>query len=166
MTYLFNTPTNLCTALLVFSLFCFVRLYCYAFVQYCNVKTMQSHGQIGQPSNSYSNQKLKRKRWHHRYSRTLRLCVTLWRAFGGHKKVTNIRRARKEGSLPSYPDLSSMKLKRSGYQNRDACHNLPSGLALHRIKWQDGKLKDNQPRLSLPRIALPNEAKTDGCVGD
>ena len=31
--YLSNTPTNLCMALLNFSLFCFV-LYCYAFVQY------------------------------------------------------------------------------------------------------------------------------------
>ena len=39
-TYLSNTPTNLCMALLNFSLFCFV-LYCYAFVQYCNVKTIQ-----------------------------------------------------------------------------------------------------------------------------
>ena len=38
--YLSNTPTNLCMALLNFSLFCFV-LYCYAFVQYCNVKTIQ-----------------------------------------------------------------------------------------------------------------------------
>ena len=32
--------TNLCMALLTFSLFCFV-LYCYAFVQYCNVNTIQ-----------------------------------------------------------------------------------------------------------------------------
>ena len=40
VTYLFNTPTNLCMALLNFSLFCFV-LYCYAFVQYCNVKTIK-----------------------------------------------------------------------------------------------------------------------------
>ena len=38
--YLSNTPTNLCMALLTFSLFCFV-LYCYAFVQYCNVNTIQ-----------------------------------------------------------------------------------------------------------------------------
>ena len=38
--YLSNTPTNLCMLLLNFSLFCFV-LYCYAFVQYCNVKTIQ-----------------------------------------------------------------------------------------------------------------------------
>ena len=35
--YLSNTPTNLCTALLNFLLFCFI-LYCYAFVQYCYVK--------------------------------------------------------------------------------------------------------------------------------
>ena len=33
-------PTNLCMALLHFSLFCFV-LYCYAFVEYCNVTTIQ-----------------------------------------------------------------------------------------------------------------------------
>ena len=39
-TYLSNTPTDLCMALLNFSLFCFV-LYSYAFVQYCNVKTIQ-----------------------------------------------------------------------------------------------------------------------------
>ena len=38
--YLSNTPTNLCMRLLNFSWFCFV-LYCYAFVQYCNVKTIQ-----------------------------------------------------------------------------------------------------------------------------
>ena len=38
--YLSNTPTNLCMALLTFSLFCFV-LYCYVFVQYCNVNTIQ-----------------------------------------------------------------------------------------------------------------------------
>ena len=35
--YLSNTPTNLCIALLNFLLFCFI-LYCYAFVQYCYVK--------------------------------------------------------------------------------------------------------------------------------
>ena len=35
--YLSNTLTNLCMALLNFSLSCFV-LYCYAFVQYGNVK--------------------------------------------------------------------------------------------------------------------------------
>ena len=35
-----NTPTNLCMALLNVSLFRFV-LYCYAFVQYCNVQTIQ-----------------------------------------------------------------------------------------------------------------------------
>ena len=40
VTYLLNIPTNLCMALLNFSLFFFV-LYCYAFVQYCNVKTIQ-----------------------------------------------------------------------------------------------------------------------------
>jgi len=39
-TYLSNTLTNLCMALLNFSLFCFF-LCCYAFVQYCNVKTIQ-----------------------------------------------------------------------------------------------------------------------------
>lgn len=38
VTYLFNTPTNLRMALLNFSLLCFI-LYCYAFAQYCNVKT-------------------------------------------------------------------------------------------------------------------------------
>ena len=38
--YLSNTLTNnLCSALLNFSFFCFV-LYCCAFVQYCNVKTI------------------------------------------------------------------------------------------------------------------------------
>ena len=37
LAYLSNTPTNLCTALLNFLLFCFI-LYCYAFVQYCYVK--------------------------------------------------------------------------------------------------------------------------------
>ena len=36
-TYLSNTSTNLCIALLNFLLFCFI-LYCYAFVQYCYVK--------------------------------------------------------------------------------------------------------------------------------
>ena len=36
-TYLSNTPTNLCKALLNFLLFCFI-LYCYASVQYCYVK--------------------------------------------------------------------------------------------------------------------------------
>ena len=35
-----NTPANLCMALLNFSLSCFV-LYCYVFVQYCNVETIQ-----------------------------------------------------------------------------------------------------------------------------
>lgn len=38
--YLSNTPTNVCMALLNLSLFSFV-LYCYAFVQYCNVNTIQ-----------------------------------------------------------------------------------------------------------------------------
>ena len=38
--YLTNTPTNLCTALLNFSLFCLV-LHRYAFVQYCKAKTIQ-----------------------------------------------------------------------------------------------------------------------------
>ena len=38
--YLSNIPTNLYMRLLNLSLFCFV-LYCYAFVQYCNVKTIQ-----------------------------------------------------------------------------------------------------------------------------
>ena len=38
--YLSNTLTNLCMALLNFSLSCFV-LYCYAFVQYGNVKPIQ-----------------------------------------------------------------------------------------------------------------------------
>ena len=40
LTYLSNTPTNLCIALLNFLLFCFI-LYCYAFVQYCYVKWIQ-----------------------------------------------------------------------------------------------------------------------------
>ena len=39
LSYSSNTPTNLCTALLSFSLFRFI-LYCYAFVQHCNVKTI------------------------------------------------------------------------------------------------------------------------------
>ena len=38
--YLSNTPTNLCIALLNFLLFYFV-LYCYAFVQYCYLKSIQ-----------------------------------------------------------------------------------------------------------------------------
>ena len=55
--YLSNTPTNLCMALLNFSFFCFV-LYCYAFVQYCNVKTIQYNamhkfvGVLDNPRNS------------------------------------------------------------------------------------------------------------------
>ena len=40
LAYLSNTLTNLCMALLTFPLFCFV-LYCYAFVQCCNVNTIQ-----------------------------------------------------------------------------------------------------------------------------
>ena len=54
--YLSNTPTNLCMALLNFSLFCFV-LYCYAFVQYCNVKTIQynaMHKFVGVLDNPHS----------------------------------------------------------------------------------------------------------------
>ena len=75
--------------------------------------------------------------------------------------MTNIRRARKEGSLPSYPDLSSMKLKRSGYQNRHACERtLPRGLALHKIKWQDGKLKDNRDLVSLALRCLTRQELT------
>ena len=38
--YLSSTPTNLCMVLLNFSLSCFV-LYCFAFVQYFNVKPIQ-----------------------------------------------------------------------------------------------------------------------------
>ena len=54
--YLSNTPTNLCTRLLNLSLFCFV-LYCYAFLQYCNVKTIQynaMHKFVGVLDNPHS----------------------------------------------------------------------------------------------------------------
>ena len=38
--HLSNTPTNVCMALLNFSLFCFVLYFC-SFVQYCNVKIIK-----------------------------------------------------------------------------------------------------------------------------
>ena len=40
VTHLSNTPTNLCMALLNFLLFCLVP-YCYTFVQYCYLKSIQ-----------------------------------------------------------------------------------------------------------------------------
>ena len=40
--YLFNTPTNLCIALLNFELFCLIlHFYAFVHVQYCNVRTIQ-----------------------------------------------------------------------------------------------------------------------------
>ena len=66
-TYLSNTPTNLCMALLNFVLFCFV-LYCYAFVQYCYLKSIQCnamHKFVGVLDNSRrSNSSIKQK--HHK----------------------------------------------------------------------------------------------------